>query len=164
MSASLTHWCAHVCLRSSQQLLDADTLDQPPLVAPTTLNVVRFAGRYLNMMVYLPHIAFGMAVCIVFRAVRSVQSLLCLPCIADIALGMAQLFDFYQYAMYTFFGAPPTDPPGTANTLTRSTTTPNYYATSSYASILRSLTFPTRASAGCDLTSTTAYMLTHAGC
>jgi hypothetical protein len=88
--------------------VDADFVDLPPLVAPTTLNVVRFTGRYLNMMVYLPHIAF------------------------DIALGLAQLFDFYQYAMYAFFGAPPTEPPGAANTLSRSTTTPNYYATSSY--------------------------------
>ena len=30
------------------------------MLTSTILNVVRFAGRYVTMMEYLPHIAFGM--------------------------------------------------------------------------------------------------------
>lgn len=50
----------------SQRLMDADTVGAAPMVATATLNVVRFSGRYLNMMEYLPHIAFGMSVSDVF--------------------------------------------------------------------------------------------------
>ena len=44
------------------------------------------------------------------------------PLFADIVLGMAQLFDFYQYAVLTFFGQPPAD--GASSALSRTSSAP----------------------------------------
>ncbi|XP_061412069.1 syndetin isoform X1 [Lethenteron reissneri] len=51
-----------------------------PILANTTLNFIRLFGRYLQMMSVLQPIAF------------------------DVVQYMSQLFDYYLYAVYTFFG------------------------------------------------------------
>eukprot|EP00123_Amoebidium_parasiticum_P003754 comp15060_c1_seq1/m.11702 comp15060_c1_seq1/g.11702 ORF comp15060_c1_seq1/g.11702 comp15060_c1_seq1/m.11702 type:complete len:514 (-) comp15060_c1_seq1:501-2042(-) len=53
-----------------------------PIVTTTTLNVVRYAGRYIQMMELLPDTAF------------------------DILVGLTQLFDYYAMAVYYFFAVP----------------------------------------------------------
>ncbi|KAK3102020.1 hypothetical protein FSP39_008187 [Pinctada imbricata] len=52
-----------------------------PIVTNTTLNVLRVLGKYMQMMTVLKPIAF------------------------DVILCMSQLFDYYLYTVYTFFGA-----------------------------------------------------------
>ncbi|XP_062608119.1 syndetin-like isoform X1 [Saccostrea cucullata] len=52
-----------------------------PIVTNTTLNVMRVIGKYMQMMTVLKPIAF------------------------DVILCMSQLFDFYFYTVYSFFGA-----------------------------------------------------------
>ncbi|XP_022337065.2 syndetin-like isoform X3 [Crassostrea virginica] len=52
-----------------------------PIVTNTTLNVMRVIGKYMQMMTVLKPIAF------------------------DVILCMSQLFDYYFYTVYTFFGA-----------------------------------------------------------
>ncbi|XP_044149633.1 syndetin [Bufo gargarizans] len=51
-----------------------------PILTNTTLNVIRLVGKYLQMMTILKPIAFDVIHC------------------------MSQLFDYYLYAVYTFFG------------------------------------------------------------
>ncbi|XP_064613648.1 LOW QUALITY PROTEIN: syndetin-like [Liolophura sinensis] len=51
-----------------------------PIITNTTLNVVRVFGKYMQMMTYLKPIAF------------------------DVILCMSQLFDYYLYTVYTYFG------------------------------------------------------------
>lgn len=51
-----------------------------PILTNTTLNVVRLVGKYMQMMNILKPIAF------------------------DVIHFMSQLFDYYMYAIYTFFG------------------------------------------------------------
>ncbi|XP_065587332.1 syndetin isoform X2 [Cyrtonyx montezumae] len=64
-----------------------------PILTNTTLNVVRLVGKYMQMMNILKPIAF------------------------DVIHFMSQLFDYYLYAVYTFFGRNDTevsaDPTGT---------------------------------------------------
>lgn len=52
-----------------------------PIVTNTTLNVMRVIGKYMQMMTVLKPIAF------------------------DVILCMSQLFDYYFYTVYSFFGA-----------------------------------------------------------
>lgn len=52
-----------------------------PIVTNTTLNVMRVIGKYMQMMTVLKPIAF------------------------DVVLCMSQLFDYYFYTVYSFFGA-----------------------------------------------------------
>lgn len=54
---------------------------QPPIITNTTLTVCRLFGKYLQMMVVLQPIAFDVIIC------------------------MTKLFDYYLYAVYTFFAA-----------------------------------------------------------
>ncbi|XP_068094573.1 syndetin isoform X2 [Hyperolius riggenbachi] len=51
-----------------------------PILTNTTLNVIRLVGKYMQMMTILKPIAFDVIHC------------------------MSQLFDYYLYAVYTFFG------------------------------------------------------------
>ncbi|KAG8443141.1 hypothetical protein GDO86_011812 [Hymenochirus boettgeri] len=51
-----------------------------PILTNTTLNVIRLVGKYMQMMTMLKPIAFDVIHC------------------------MSQLFDYYMYAVYTFFG------------------------------------------------------------
>ncbi|KAG9355445.1 hypothetical protein JZ751_000283, partial [Albula glossodonta] len=51
-----------------------------PILTNTTLNVIRLVGKYMQMMNILKPIAFDVIHC------------------------MSQLFDYYLYAVYTFFG------------------------------------------------------------
>uniref|UniRef100_A0A8C6XXV7 VPS50 subunit of EARP/GARPII complex n=1 Tax=Naja naja TaxID=35670 RepID=A0A8C6XXV7_NAJNA len=51
-----------------------------PILTNTTLNVIRLVGKYMQMMNILKPIAF------------------------DVIHFMSQLFDYYMYAIYTFFG------------------------------------------------------------
>lgn len=51
-----------------------------PILTNTTLNVIRLVGKYMQMMNILKPIAF------------------------DVIHFMSQLFDYYLYAVYTFFG------------------------------------------------------------
>lgn len=51
-----------------------------PILTNTTLNVIRLVGKYMQMMNILKPIAF------------------------DVIHFMSQLFDYYLYAIYTFFG------------------------------------------------------------
>ncbi|KAL7976622.1 hypothetical protein Chor_008571 [Crotalus horridus] len=56
-----------------------------PILTNTTLNVIRLVGKYMQMMNILKPIAF------------------------DVIHFMSQLFDYYMYAIYTFFGRNNTD-------------------------------------------------------
>ncbi|XP_070550140.1 syndetin-like [Ptychodera flava] len=55
------------------------TKSPPPIVTNTTLNVLRFFGKYMQMMRVLKSIAFDVTIC------------------------MSQLFDYYLFAVYSFF-------------------------------------------------------------
>ena len=68
---------------------DADNLDASsmgPFLANTTLSVLRLFGRYIHFMRLLKTIAFDVLICI------------------------NQLFDFYLYSVYEFFGTNPSAP------------------------------------------------------
>ncbi|XP_077867411.1 syndetin-like, partial [Saccoglossus kowalevskii] len=55
------------------------TKSPPPLVTNTTLNALRFFGKYMQMMRVLKSVAFDVTIC------------------------MSQLFDYYLFAVYSFF-------------------------------------------------------------
>ncbi|XP_056274549.1 syndetin isoform X2 [Pseudoliparis swirei] len=55
-------------------------LNKAPILTNTTLNVIRLVGKYMQMMSILKPIAFDVIHCV------------------------SQLFDYYLYAVYTFFG------------------------------------------------------------
>ncbi|KAJ8403113.1 hypothetical protein AAFF_G00360290 [Aldrovandia affinis] len=55
-------------------------MNNAPILTNTTLNVIRLVGKYMQMMNILKPIAFDVIHC------------------------MSQLFDYYLYAVYTFFG------------------------------------------------------------
>ncbi|XP_041104827.1 syndetin isoform X3 [Polyodon spathula] len=80
-----------------------------PILTNTTLNIIRLVGKYLQMMNILKPIAFDVIHC------------------------MSQLFDYYLYAVYTFFGRndmhvpnPPVSVPGKEQSTPRQTTVCSY--------------------------------------
>lgn len=64
---------------------DGAESDGGAILTTTTLNYLRLVGRYIEMMDVLKPIA------------------------VDVLIGISQIFDYYLYAVYNFFGRPPTD-------------------------------------------------------
>uniref|UniRef100_A0A8C7ZVM9 VPS50 EARP/GARPII complex subunit n=1 Tax=Oryzias sinensis TaxID=183150 RepID=A0A8C7ZVM9_9TELE len=71
------HNMTHLCKKKSDYCLNKANA---PILTNTTLNVIRLVGKYIQMMNILKPIAFDVIHCV------------------------SQLFDYYLYAVYTFFG------------------------------------------------------------